>query len=176
MKINRKILVSIFMMVIIILSVGCSNSILNNKEEIDFPKDDKGYPQGNIVLVNGKDYILENIEKSTVSSHITHEIDLKLEEKADDIVEVILSQNNPINLWSIQENEDIDLISYNKLELKIEDKNMLEGVSARLQKFSFRVPTDKSIIISFKWANVNEIEKSFKDKKENYLLKIKISH
>lgn len=173
---SKKILVSIFMIVILIFSTGCNNSNgLKNQNQTDFPKDDKGYPERNIVIVNGEEYNLDNIEKTAVDSPVQHEIDLELSEEDGNIVEIILPQINPINIWSIENKENVDLVLYSKDELIIEENNMLEGVSANLQKFRFTVPQDEDTYVSFKWANVNEIKKSFDDKKERYLLTIKIS-
>lgn len=90
-------------------------------------------------------------------------------------MEVILPQKSPICLWSIEAKDYIDLKSYSKDTIKIDSKNMLEGVSANLQTFRFSVYKDNDVSVSFKWSNVNEIEKAFNDKKEYYLLKLKIS-
>ncbi|SHF06827.1 hypothetical protein SAMN02745784_02692 [Tissierella praeacuta DSM 18095] len=174
---NYRILIVMFLTTMLIFFVGCSNSnVIENGEQIDFPKNDNGYPQGNIVVINGEEYHLDKIEQAIVNSHIEHEIDLKLNDKAEDFVEVILPQNNPISLWSVETKEYIDLVSYSKDELKIEDKNILDGVSANLQTFRFIISKENDVTISFKWSNINEIEKSFNDKVEYYLLKIKISH
>ncbi|WP_454963606.1 hypothetical protein [Filifactor alocis] len=175
MSIYKKISIALLMISMIILFVACRNHVkLNNKEEVFFPKGDNGYPQNNIVMINGKQYLLKHIETATNNSHVIHEIDLELSDETEGMVEVILPQNNPINFWSIEMNEEIDFISYHKIEFDIEDKDMIDGVSGTLQKFCFIVPQEESTSISFKWANVNEIEKSFNDRDENYLFKIKI--
>ena len=36
--------------------------------------------------------------------------------------------------------------------------------------------TDETTEILLKWANINEVDKLFKDKKEDYLLKISVSY
>ena len=172
-----KILIVMFLTALLVCFVRCSNSdVIKNGEQISFPKDDNGYPQGDIVIINGEEYHLDKIEEAIANSHAEHEIDLKLNDKAEGFVKVILPQNNPVCLWSIESNEYIDLVSYSKDELKIEDKNILDGVSANLQTFRFTVSKEKDVTVSFKWSNFNEIEKSFSDKVEYYLLKIKISH
>ena len=171
MSIYKKISIALLMISMIILFVACRNHVkLNNKEEVFFPKGDNGYPQNNIVMINGKQYLLKHIESAMNNSHVIHEIDLELSEET----EGILPQNIPINFWSIGVNEEIDFISYHKIDYPIEDKDIVEGVSATLQKFCFIVPLEKDTSISFKWSNVNEIEKSFNDRDENYLFKIKI--
>ncbi|EFE27711.1 hypothetical protein HMPREF0389_01342 [Filifactor alocis ATCC 35896] len=175
MSIYKKISIALLMISMIILFVACRNHVkLNNKEEVFFPKGDNGYPQNNIVMINGKQYLLKHIESAMNNSHVIHEIDLELSEETEGMVEVILPQNIPINFWSIGVNEEIDFISYHKIDYPIEDKDIVEGVSATLQKFCFIVPLEKDTSISFKWSNVNEIEKSFNDRDENYLFKIKI--
>lgn len=63
----------------IILFLACRNHIkLNNKEEVFFPKGDYGYPQNNIVMINGTQYPLKNIEKATSNSHLIHKIDFRI--------------------------------------------------------------------------------------------------
>ena len=105
------------MISMIILFLACRNHIkLNNKEEVFFPKGDYGYPQNNIVMINGTQYPLKNIEKATSNSHLIHKIDLELSEKTEGMVEVILPQNNSINFWSIGVNEEIDFISCHKID------------------------------------------------------------
>ncbi len=101
------------MISMIILFVACWNHIkLNNKEEMFFPKGDYGYTQNNIVMINGTQYPLKNIEKPRV----IHKIDLELSEKTEGMVEVILTQNNSINFWSMGVNEEIDFISCHKID------------------------------------------------------------
>lgn len=49
---------------------------------------------------------------------------------------------------------------------------MLEGISPNVQNFKIQLPEGEGTDLVFKWANVNEADKSFKDKQEDYLLKI----
>ena len=129
MSIYKKISIALLMISMIILFVACRNHVkLNNKEEVFFPKGDNGYPQNNIVMINGKQYLLKHIETATNNSHVIHEIDLELSDETEGMVEVILPQNNPINFWSIEMNEEIDFISYHKIEFDIEDKDMIHAV------------------------------------------------
>ena len=108
---HYKILIVIFLTTILVFFVGCSNSnMIKNGEQIDFSKNDSGYPRGDIVVINGEEY------------------------------------------------------------------HMPDGVSANLQTFCFKISKENDVIISFKWSNINDIEKSFNDKEEYYLLKIKIFH
>mgnify|MGYP000105725121 FL=1 len=53
---------------------------------------------------------------------------------------------------------------------------MIEGISTAVQKFKIQVSTDETTEILLKWANINEVDKLFKDKKEDYLLKISVSY
>lgn len=183
--------ISLLLVIFAITISGCGNEVktqssasssqekgssVSVKEDIlsTFPLDEKGYPLKNIVIINGEQYPLDNIEEAILDAHLEKEIDIKLGDETGNMVEVILPQNNPICLWSIEAKAYIDLISYSKNTIKIDDKNMLEGTSANLQTFRFRVYED-DVSVSFKWSNVNEKEKFFNDKKENYLLKLKIS-
>ena len=90
--------------------------------------------------------------------------------KTGDRIEVILPQYLPVNLWSIEEKETIDLTNYNKKELSV--RQDVEGKSAFVQKFTFTMD-DTSIL--FKWSNVRECGKSFNEKEKDYLL-TKTSH
>lgn len=93
-----------------------------------------------------------------------------------EIVEIVLPQYLPINYWSLDENEYLNLVSYNKVDFPIKDENMLEGPSRAVQKFELNLARGETSEILLKWANVDEIDKSFKDKKEDYLLKIKVTY
>ena len=90
--------------------------------------------------------------------------------KTGDRIEVILPQYLPVNLWSIEEKETIDLTNYNKKELSV--RQDVEGKSAFVQKFTFTM-NDTSIL--FKWSNVRECGKSFNEKEKDYLLKINLT-
>ena len=93
-------------------------------------------------------------------------------ENENDIVEIILPQYLPIANWSIEEKEDMNLISYSRIEFPIKDENMREGITSAVEKFQLQVTRDQAAEILLKWSNVDEIGKLFKDKKEYYLLKI----
>lgn len=93
-----------------------------------------------------------------------------------EILEIVLPQYLPINYWSLDEIENLNLISYNKIDFPIKDENMVEGPSASVQKFKIRVNNGESSEILLKWANVDEVDKLFRDKKADYLLKIKVTY
>lgn len=91
------------MISMIILFVACWNYVnLNNKEEVFVPKGDYGYPQNNIVMINGTQYPLKHIKNATSNSHVIYELDLELSVETEGMVDVILPQNNIINFWSIR--------------------------------------------------------------------------
>lgn len=103
------------------------------------------------------------------------EIQVKMDENSD-ILEVILPQALPFNYWSIEEQEYINLRAYSRTSFPIEDKNMLEGISADVQKFQIQVEMNATTEILLKWSNIDEADKLFKDKQEAYLLKIVVSY
>lgn len=180
MGIYKKFLMVAFVVVLGLLVEGCSGKAVLEDEHVkednmDSAKDSIGYPNDYFVIINGEKYTLENINQAVADSHITHEIELNLKE-GEDLIEVILPQISPVNIWDLGAGEYIDLISYEKYEDESGDGTMLEGESTKLQKFKFVVPNDMNIKASFKWANVKENERAFKDKAENYLLNIKITH
>ena len=171
-KVLKYVLVFFLMLSLVVAFEGQSN--LGMKDAgIDFPKDEKGYPKNDIVMINGKSYainIAKNLDKK-VEKEQEMEIDLK---GKDNIVDVALPQWSVINYWSME--ESLSLISYNIIDFPIDDKDMLEGTSNRVQRFKIKVADDEKTTWIFKWSNVNEMGKAFKDKKADYILKITVSH
>lgn len=167
----KKTLLSKFFPVLVLavfLLSSCSHkNELASGEGLDFPLDDKGYPKNNIALVNGKAYPMDLAGEV----HTGSEIEVKID-KARDEIEISLPQYLPINTWSLEEGTYLDLTSYNKIAYPIKKENMLEGVSPNVQNFKIQLPEGEGTDLVFKWANVNEADKLFKDKQEDYLLKI----
>lgn len=155
------------------LLTSCSkeSATVKDDKEVDFPLDDKGYPKNNIVIINNKAYPIDLVGES----HMDSEIEIKMDENSD-ALEIVLPQGLPINYWSIDEKEYLNLVSYSRIDLPIKDENMVEGPSASVQKFVLSIPRGESSEILLKWANVDEVDKLFKDKKEDYLLKIVVSY
>ena len=94
-------------------------------------------------------------------------------EEESDVVDIVVPQYLPINIWSVDEKNILNLISYSRVDCSIKDKDMVEGISNSVQKFKFQVTQGETIFL--KWSNINEIEKPFKDKNEDYLLKVVVS-
>lgn len=171
MAIYKKILGFSPIVLFLIMILGCGKKIDNSPEPFDatkFPRDEQGYPKSNIVIINGKEFTINNLLDSKRSDDLDYTIRLS-DVKRGDCIEVILPQYLPINLWGIEEREDIDLINYDKKELPVQQD--VEGKSSFIQKFSFTM-NDTSVM--FKWYNVRECGKSFIDKRKDYLLQIKI--
>ena len=151
---------------------GCEKESVSEEEnEIDFPLDDKGYPQNNVVMINNKAYPIDLVGES----HMGSEIEVKMDGDSD-IVEIVLPQRLPINYWSFDEKEYLNLVSYSMIDFPIKNENMLEGPSPAVQKFVLNVAREETSEILLKWANVDEVDKLFKDKKADYILKIKVSY
>ena len=171
-KVLKYVLVFFLMLSLVVAFEGQSN--LGMKDAgIDFPKDEKGYPKNDIVMINGKSYainIAKNLDKK-VEKEQEMEIDLK---GKDNIVDVALPQWSVINYWIME--ESLSLTSYNIIDFPIDDKDVLEGTSNRVQRFKIKVADDEKTTWIFKWSNVNEMGKAFKDKKADYILKITVSH
>lgn len=102
--------------------------------------------------------------------HTGSEIEVKRDKGREDL-EISLPQYLPINTWSLEEGDYLDLTSYNKIAYPIKKENMLEGISPNVQNFKIQLLEGGTDLV-FKWANVNEADKPFKDKQEDYLLKI----
>lgn len=165
------ILFCAFLMSFIFLLTSCSKEPVSDDKEMEFPLDDKGYPQNNVVMINNKAYPIDLVGES----HMGSEIEVKMDQDSD-IVEIVLPQRLPINYWSLDEKENLNLISYIKTDFPIKNENMLEGPSTAVQKFVLNVAREETSEILLKWANVDEVDKLFKDKKADYLLKIKVSY
>ena len=171
-KVLKYVLVFFLMLSLVVAFEGQSN--LGMKDAgIDFPKDEKGYPKNDIVMINGKSYAI-NIAKSLDEKvEKEHEMEIDLKGK-DNIVDVALPQWSVINYWIME--ESLSLTSYNIIDFPIDDKDVLEGTSNRVQRFKIKVADDEKTTWIFKWSNVNEMVKAFKDKKADYILKITVSH
>ena len=168
-----KYLLVFFLMLPLLLACESQSNLGMKDTGIDFPKDKKGYPKNDIVMINGKSYAI-NIAKSLDKKvEKEHEMEIDLKGK-DNIVDVALPQWSVINYWSME--ESLSLISNDIIEFPIDTKDMLEGISNRVQRFKIKVADDEKTTLIFKWSNVNEMGKAFKDKKADYILKITVSH
>ncbi len=172
----KKVL-SIFFCAILVffmfLITGCEKESVLQKEEyeIEFPLDDKEYPKNNLVMFNNKSYPLDLVGESNTDS----EIEIKMDQDSD-LLEIIFPQYFPINYWSLDEKEYLNLISYSRFDFSIKDEIMVVGQSRALQKFVLSLLRGETSEILLKWSNVDEIDKSFMDKKADYNLKIKVSY
>lgn len=162
-------LLFVFLISGMFLLVGCEKESVSENKEIEFPLDDKGYPQKDVVMINDKTYPLELVGES----HSSSEIEVKIDKDSENL-EIVLPQRLPINYWSLDEKENLNLVSYSMIDFPIKNENMLEGPSPAVQKFVLNVAREETSEILLKWANVDEVDKLFKDKKEDYLLKIKV--
>lgn len=165
------ILLCTFLMSFLFLLTSCSKESVSENKEVEFPLDDKGYPKNNLVMINNKACPLDLVGES----HMGSEIEVKMDQDSD-IVEIVLPQRLPINYWSLDEKENLNLISYIMTDFPIKNENMVEGPSAAVQKFVLNVVRGEASEILLKWSNVDEVDKLFKDKKADYILKIKVSY
>ncbi len=154
-------------------SVYCHiNCPSKNNEEITFPLRTNGYPKNDIVLINGQVYPLKQFDFNTKKTITYKEIELKLN-TSDNHVNIVLPQNLIAYEWHIEDKKGIHLFSYNILTLPIKKEHILCGEAPDLASFSFTIsPEIKDV--SFKLINTEEKGKTFYDKKEAYLLTIKI--
>lgn len=171
---KKELPILLVLIITIVMSAFLGGCNEKNALDVEFPMDDKGYPESNIVMINDKSYPIKLVGNSHTESEVDSEIQIKMEEK-NDIVEIILPKYLPINYWSIEEKEYMNLISYSRTSFTIKDKDMIEGISAEVQRFKIQVPIDETTEILLKWSNINEGDKLFKDKNEDYLLKIIVS-
>ena len=113
----------VFLLSGLFLITGCEKESVLDKEEnkIEFPLDEKGYPQNNVVMINNKAYPLD-LESE---SHMGSEIEVKMNEDSE-ILEIVLPQYLPINYWSLEEKEYLNLLFYTKIDFPIKNENMVE--------------------------------------------------
>jgi|GEM_PF-7052354 len=130
----------------------------------DFPRDDIGVPDA-VVMVDGTAYELEGFDAAAGGSR--QELELTVE--TDTAAEIVLPVISPTHFWSLEETEEVSLVSYDK-KAWWELSEELEGEVAALQRFKVELPAEASTYIRFKWANVNEIGRAFDDKAEDYYL------
>lgn len=171
MAIHKKILRLSPLILFFMIIGGCGNHMDKSDEASiikRFPRDEQGYPKHNIIVINGKEFSLKALSESPIVDNPDDVIKLS-DVKKGDRIDVILPQYLPINLWSIEEKETIDLINYSKIELPVQQA--VEGKSVFVQAFSF-IMDDTSVL--FKWSNVRENGKSFSEKETDYLLEIKL--
>lgn len=170
------VLVCVFTIPVMLFLGGChERSALEEKKEIEFPVNERGYPQNNIVIINDTSYPIDIVGHSHIDSKVDSEIEIKMEKKSN-IVEIVLPQYLPINNWSIEEKEYVNLISYNKTDFPIKMGYDWRNINSGYKNLKFKSSTDETTEILLKWANINEVDKLFKDKKEDYLLKISVSY
>lgn len=179
MKLGRKFLIvvsSLLMISGLFLFSACGKEESGDEKGMgtQFPLDDKGYPKKDVLIINNESYPIDLIGSSHVDSKFDSELVVKMKGESGRL-EVALPQALPINYWSIDEGKFIDLLSYRKVDFPIKDEDMTEGDSNTVQKFIFQVDKDGDDQVLLKWSNIDEMEKPFKDKKEDYLLKIKVS-
>lgn len=163
------VLLCAFLLSTMFLLASCGKEPVAEKKEMEFPIDDKGYPQNNLLMINDKSYPIDFVGQSQMESEIEGKMD-----GDRDFVEITLPQGPLINYWSLDEKEYMDLLSYSRIDFPIKDENMVEGPSPAVQKFVLNVTRGESSEILLKWANVDDMDKLFKDKKEDYLLRIKV--
>lgn len=173
-KVKKFLLRLTFLIIPVMLLGGCGRKAGTGEEkmETDFPVEEDGYPKSDLIVVNGKSYPLYLPE---MGSREESELDIKLEEGKSSL-EVILPQVAPNYYRYFDEGEFISLLSYKKIDLPIREEDERDGPSSTVQDFSFRVSGSEKSEILLKWANVNEGEKPFKDKKEDYLLKLSVHY
>lgn len=162
---NKKILIITFAFALLFALSGCSKK----EKDINFPKDSEGYPKSNVMLINGEETELQDI--TLIDGKMSHVVNAK--NRKDGTVVVVLPQGIPFNQWYIQESEEIKLISYMTESLFNGAGEKLEGLSSEIQTFCFSAPPSSTVL--FKWVNTNQSGKSFDEKDEDYLLKVKIS-
>ena len=132
------ILLCAFLMTFMFLLTSCSKEHVVENKEVEFPLDDKGYPKNNLVMINDKSYPIDLVGES----HRGSEIEIKMDGDSD-LIELVLPQYIPINYWSLDEKENLNLISYNKIDFPIKDENMLEGPSASVQNLCLALQEKK---------------------------------
>jgi hypothetical protein len=154
---------------------GSSKKSSSGKESgaADFPVDDKGYPKKTIVMINGKEYSITNIDQAIADTPKQQTINLKVN-KDQTSLKVVLPRISLIYFWSADPEESLSMTSYKKDSVEIKKGDLLEGTSPELLTFEFELPPEDSDL-TFQMANINDVEKAFSDQKAIYQLTIRIS-
>lgn len=168
---HNRILIAAVLLLMCFVCYGCIKSnIMKNSSDTKFPTEKKGYPKKDVVLINGKEYSLADIQKSFGESEIINQIELQMDSTETQIT-VVLPRIQPTLLWSMEEQENIDLICYKEEKYTVHGE-MRDGESAEIQIFVFKINRDSDQRIRFKWSNVNEQGKSFQEKEGVYTLEL----
>ena len=98
---------------------------------------------------------------------------MDLTDKKTDTVDVVLARD-AVYFWNI--NDVMHLVLYEELKYP-EDEDVMgsEGGLEALQRFKIKVLPKGNTTARFKLSNIDDSGTSFNDKKEDYLLEIKIS-
>lgn len=141
----------------------------------DFPLDEKGYPREDVLQIEEEYYEMPLMRNAYGDTAVSHRLEVRKQGDSETI-HIVLPRRSPTHRWSLEETEDIRMIGYQEVECakRKGEKEVLEGVSDILQVFEVSADYDTDHEIRFKWCNINEVEKSFEEKKENYLLRIKV--
>ena len=123
---HKKVLRILFYAILVssmFMLAGCEKEFVSEraKNEVEFPLDEKGYPQNNVVMINNKAYPIDLESESRMGS----EIEVKMNEDTE-ILEIVLPQYLPINYWSLEEKEYLNLLFYTKIDFPIKNENMVE--------------------------------------------------
>ncbi|MDD6351131.1 MAG: hypothetical protein PUG16_01870 [Lachnospiraceae bacterium] len=154
---------------------GSSKRSSSGKESgaADFPVDDNGYPKKSVVLINGKEYSLTNIDQAIADTPKQQTMNLKVK-KDQTSLKVVLPRISLIYFWSADPEESLSMTSYKKDSVEIKKEKILEGTSPELLTFEFELPPEDSDL-TFQMANINDVEKAFSDQKAIYQLTIRIT-
>lgn len=163
---NKNLLIALSFFAILLTMIGCSD----RQKESSFPKDNCGYPQKNIMVINGKEEVLPGFTDILMGEKFTHRVTAK--KQKDGFVTVMVPKASAINQWCIEESEDVKVIMYKTESLLENAKEKIEGASDEIQMFKFSSETNH--VVKLKWVNINQIGKAFSEKEENYLLEIEI--
>lgn len=144
-------------------------------EDVVFPIDRYGFPNQEVILINGKIYDLENLSKRTheLSENNRLKDTLKISrQEIGDVLELYFAQGLIYNVWCLDENSAGDLIEYKELYPKKRDED--EGcMTTKLKKYTFKNISENPSHIRFKFlicANEEcpENDKSYDDKDYTY--------
>ena len=140
----------------------CFSLVSCNMGKTDFPVDSQGYPEDNIILINGEEYSID-VEYNTDPEKTPEPtvIEIKRQEK----IKIVVADHDfyPSD-WCIEETEGITATTYTSSYSENKSDDMPDGASGGLRIFEITAEKDaKEIILMHKSYSLNEENKQTED-------------
>ena len=151
----KKLLAGILICLICVGFIACSNKTV-------FPVDSQGYPQGNVILINGEEYSID-VEYNTDPEKTPEPtvIEIKRQEK----IKIVVADHDfyPSD-WCIEETDGIYSTTYTDSYNENKSDEVPDGASGGLRVFEITAQSNaKEIVLMHKVYSLNEENKQTDD-------------